>query len=275
MAMIIQPVDGVTLAYDPEDQATALTLRQACAAALPIIRQRWGLPAPENLWVYVMTDRWLSDLLRLAPAVWRVALILALPFNYLRTRRMWKHVGGWQIRLGRRRLVGIKPPRLLLQSDRSIGEGIFIEEPDLDRRTQHLLCHELTHACTAHLFLPAWLNEGLAMLTVDHLVGRPTVKLETLALIPQGLRKYGQTTYQQVRAERKEAVIYLYVSAYWVTRWLEETQPELLKSLLDRRTHPWKLESRLAKALGMDADILWRLMVERATTHFGAPAELI
>ncbi|MFZ2095657.1 MAG: hypothetical protein WAV05_03375 [Anaerolineales bacterium] len=32
---------------------------------------------------------------------------------------------------------------------------------DASTKTLHII-HELTHACAAHLRLPAWLNEGLA-----------------------------------------------------------------------------------------------------------------
>ena len=35
--------------------------------------------------------------------------------------------------------------------------------PNLLEKIQHLTCHELVHACTAHLRLPFWLNEGIAV----------------------------------------------------------------------------------------------------------------
>ena len=56
------------------------------------------------------------------------------------------------------------------------------EAAELVRRAsqvQRIACHELVHAYTAHLKLPAWLHEGLAMLTVDRFFERPTVKRES------------------------------------------------------------------------------------------------
>lgn len=37
----------------------------------------------------------------------------------------------------------------------------------------HVVAHELTHACLSHLPLPAWLNEGLAVITERELCGAP------------------------------------------------------------------------------------------------------
>jgi hypothetical protein len=63
--------------------------------------------------------------------------------------------------------IGIKPPRLLEQSDRSIGVRMFVDEKDMKVNVQHVTCHELVHACSAHLELSTWLNEGIATVTTD------------------------------------------------------------------------------------------------------------
>jgi hypothetical protein len=47
--------------------------------------------------------------------------------------------------------------------DDFVGEFIFVEEKDTQTNVRHVTCHELTHACSAYLGLPAWLNEGLAV----------------------------------------------------------------------------------------------------------------
>ena len=62
-------------------------------------------------------------------------------------------------------MIGIKPPRLLDRADRTIGGLLFRRGPDLHKKAELTTCHELTHACSARLKLPAWLNEGLAAVT--------------------------------------------------------------------------------------------------------------
>ncbi|HTE39433.1 MAG TPA: hypothetical protein VK629_01305 [Steroidobacteraceae bacterium] len=52
-----------------------------------------------------------------------------------------------------------------------VGPGHFVtslaELPSMER----IIAHEMTHACLAHLDIPLWLNEGLAMNTEFRLVG--------------------------------------------------------------------------------------------------------
>jgi hypothetical protein len=273
MPMNITRLDQFTLAYQPEDQEAAERVRQTCAVVLPMVAQRWGLPPPEDLWVYVMTENWLGDLWRLAPPGWKVLLGLAFWGWYPRTRRMWKYVGGWQQRFGRRRVVGVKPPRLLLASDRSIGERIYLSAPDLLERVQQLACHELIHACTAHLRLPAWLNEGLAMVGVDAYIYRPSIKPETLHALRRTPGKPATADYRRVNVSDPDALIYLYVRGYWIVRYLEETQPGLLRGLLERRLSHRALEKRLAQALGMDRGAFWQGIDARVAAHFNAGRE--
>jgi len=72
---------------------------------------------------------------------------------------------------------------MIEKSDRSIGARLFVEEPDINNKIQHFTCHELVHACSSHLRLPMWLNEGIAMVTVDRFVGEQTVRMDTLDLV--------------------------------------------------------------------------------------------
>lgn len=54
------------------------------------------------------------------------------------------------------------------------GCGHFVTvQADL-RSIEPVIAHEMTHACLAHLPLPLWLNEGLAVNTEQRLAGRPS-----------------------------------------------------------------------------------------------------
>ena len=123
---------------------------------------------------------------------WKVLLALTFPFWAPRAKAIWPLAGGWQQSYGRRHALGIKPPRLLQSADSRIGDKIFLRDADVHDRVRSVACHELTHAFTADLRLPAWFKEGVAMVAVDRFFDRPTVKRETLETL-------GRTTDQLAR----------------------------------------------------------------------------
>ena len=161
-------------------------------------------------------------------------------------------------------MVGVKPPRLIQTSDTSLGVRIFVPELDMSRKAQQITCHELTHAATAHLKLPAWLNEGLAMLTVDRFVGQPTVKAETVTALAHAPDTPRSRRYPQ----NPDALVYLYVRGYWLTRYFEETQPGMLKGLLVQRHLNAELEARIATAYGMEPAAFWQSLDKMVAAHF-------
>jgi hypothetical protein len=260
------PVEGLTLFFDADEREAAELVRRACEKSARLIRECWNLDTPEDLRVYVLTSAWLRSTFHSAPWGWRILMGAALPFWYFRARRLWQVAGGWQQQYGRRRTVGIKTPRLLSQGDSGLGDRIFILERDRASQVQRITCHELVHAYTAHLKLPAWLHEGLAMLTVDRFFERPTIKSETIETLH---RLPGNTNgARKLDLKDPNAVIYLYVRGYWLTRYIEETQPELLKGLLVRRYSHEELEGKIAAACGMECQRFWREMDRTVAAHF-------
>lgn len=260
-------IDGVALFYDVSEQEAAGLIAAACERSLGLLRDSWGLEAPGDLRVYVMTS-WRRFLFDSAPWTWRPLLVLTAPFWYARVRRIWAYAGGWAQRYGRRYTVGIKPPRLIEASNRSLGQRIFAPEDDVRRKVEHVTCHELTHACTAHLRLPTWLNEGLAMLAVDRYAGRPTVRPETLAVVEH---RAGSTSFkrrERIRVRDEDATVYQYVRGYWLARYLEETRAGLLKRLLARPRRRGKLEREIAAAYGQEAEAFWGAVECMAVSHF-------
>jgi len=123
---------------------------------------------------------------------------------------------------------------------------------------QQITCHELVHAFTSHLRLPVWLHEGLAMLTVDRFLGRPTVQAETIEALAHSPGAASPGRYPRFTTQDPHAIVYLYVRGYWLTRYIEETRPGLLKSLLTRRYRHDELESQIASAFSMGRDEFWR-----------------
>jgi hypothetical protein len=264
------PIDGLTLYFDPADRDNAEPVRQACEKTLRLNREVWGLDAPDDCRVYIMRS-WFRFVFHSAPWPWRILLGVTLPLWAPRTRRMWKFAGGWEQRYGKRRAVGIKPPDLLQLADRSMGERIFIQEEDLTRKVQQIVCHELTHALSSHLMLPTWLKEGLAMVAVDRFVGRATVRPETIESLAKASEGTGPGSYG--RRLDPDSLVQLYVRGYWITRYLDEAWPELLRGLLSSRRSHSELEHKLANALGIDEESFWKRIDPIVVSHFDRGVE--
>jgi len=263
-------LDDLTLFFDPQEREAAHLIGQACEKSAQLIHECWGLTAPQDLRVYVMTS-WLRPTFHAAPWHWRILLGATLPLWGWRARRLWQVAGGWAQQYGRRRMVGVKPPRLIQLSDRSIGERIFVKTDD-EAKIQQIACHELVHAFTAHLRLPVWLHEGLAMVTVDRFLGRPTVKEATIEALARSPGVASPGRYPRFTTQDPHAIVFLYVRGYWLTRYVEETRPGLLKSLLTQRYRHDELESQIASAFGMGRAEFWRKIDGIAQAwHSGQP----
>lgn len=260
-------VCGITLYFDSAERDASEIIRDACEKSVGLIHERWGLNTPKECRVHVMTS-WRHFLFHSAPWHWKILLAASMPFSYSRVNRLWRFAGGWVQRYGKRIAVGVKPQRLIEAADRSIGALIFHQEFDVSQKVQHITCHELTHAFAAHLRLPAWLNEGLAMVTVDEFVGRPTVKPETIEALAHAMRRTRPKGYRGVSVKDRDALVHLYVRGYWITRYFKDTQPELLRTLLAERYSQKALEDNLAGALGLTREEFWESIDQKVVTHF-------
>lgn len=267
MPVLQTTIEGIALVYDDAEREAAALIGEACARAARLLREEWGLATPPDLQVHVMTA-WLRFAFQSAPWHWRPLLAVTLPLWALRERRIWPVAGGWALSYGRRRVVGIKPPWLLQQADRRLGERVFIPIEDINQKVQHVTCHELTHAFAAHLRLPVWLNEGLAMLAVDRFAGQPTVRPDTLDALARAAQS-GQPAPRGVRYARDpDALVAQYVRGYWLTRYLDETHPALLREVLSRRRGRAALEGEIAAACGIAPDEFHREIERAAIAHF-------
>jgi hypothetical protein len=267
--MQTKTISGLTLFFDQNEQETAELIGQACEKSVQMIQGCWGIDTPEDCRVYVMTS-WLRFLFHAPSWPYRILVATTLPLWYFRARKLWALAGGWHQQFGQRRAVGVKPPRLLKTADTSIGERIFVKEDDLDKRVRRNTCHELTHAFTSHLGLPMWLNEGLAMVTVDRFAGKSTVQPETIEALAQSPQDTSPGRYRQLRgAEMDDLMLYHCVRGYWLTRYLEETRPDLLKSLLQQKNSRGVLESKVAAIYGMEPAEFWKTIDGILVSHFG------
>ncbi len=261
-------IGKVTIVFDSREQETADLIAAACEKAIWLAHELWGLEPPEDCRVYVMTS-WFRFFFQSAPWAWRILLGATIPFWSFRARRTWPYSAAWTQRYGRRVAIGVKPPRLLEQSDRTAGVRMFVEEKDMRVNVQHVTCHELVHACSAHLKLPMWLNEGIATVTADRFLGRPTIRWETLAFMKGYTPKAPPPTYRELSLMGTEAIAYHGMRGYWLVRYLEDKRPGLLRQLLSSGGDAQRMEREIAAQLGMETGRFWSEIDERMVSHFG------
>jgi len=265
--MLARSADGVQVIFDPSEAETGEVIAGTVGEALPLIYESWGVVKPADCRIYVMTSWW-GFFVQSTPWVWRIYLTLAFPLWGYRARRMWPYSGAWTQYYGRRVAIGMKPPRLLTVSDKSIGKLLFVEEPDMIKKLQQFTCHELTHACAARLRLPAWLNEGLAMVTVDRLVGKRTVREDTLGLLKTIELTRRPPSYLKLSRMKPDEIAFNTALGYWLVCYLEEVQPGFLKSQLAASTRPSRWEENIIAGLGIEPDEFWSKIPAQLNAYF-------
>lgn len=259
--------DSITLFYDSNESDTAKVITDAATQALHFIHESWGLGSPQDCRIYIMTSWW-GFFFQSASWFWRILLAATFPLWCFRARRTWPYSAAWTQRFGRRVAIGIKPPSLLEISDKRIGKLMYVEEKDAKTKIRHLTCHELTHACSAHLQLPAWLNEGLAQVTVDRFLEKQTIRTDTIELLRSYVPKGNPPTYAQLSRLNAEAIAYYAVLGYWLVQYLEELHPGFLKNLFSSSPDPRKYENEIAVQFGVELDGFWVEIPGMIVTHF-------
>src|SRR4030042_1987846 len=267
ITMETRKINSITVVYDPGEQETVDIISDTVERSLLRIHESWGLGNPHDCWIYVMTS-WQEFFFQSAPWLWRILLAITFPFWYSRARRTWPYSAAWTLRVGGRVAIGIKPPRLLEVSDKSIGVLMFIEEKDVKIKLSHLTCHELTHACSVHLKLPAWLNEGIAAVTVDRLLEKQTIRSDSLELLRKFKTKEKPPTYQKLSRLDAEAIAYYGVLGYWFVKYLEDVRPGFLKQLFSSPPVSRIFDKVIAAELDIELDSLWSKVPEMIFVYF-------
>jgi hypothetical protein len=265
--MQTQIIDGIYLIFNQNELDTAEVIKKATSGALILIQESWGLHPPSDCRIYVMTS-WVEFIFQSAPWPWKPLLTTSFPFWAFRARRTWPYAGAWTQRYGKRVVIGVKPPRLLETSDKSFGLQMYVPQTDVEIKIQHFTCHELTHACAAHLKLPAWLNEGIAMLTVDRYMGKPTIRQDTLQTLSRVASQERPPGYAKLSRMKADVIIYYTLLGYWLVRYLEEMHPGFLKGLFSSPLTSSALESRLAEVIGLGQLEFWSKIPALLMVHF-------
>ena len=219
---------------EPSGETESL-LETSCCRAVNFLQNTWSLKIP-TCHVYV-TPHWQTIMLEQAPLLYKT--LNQGSFILLRKRRvlldkLWSRSAGWFQRYGKHCLIAIKP---LPQFEKMKLTNHPLYTPMTAReKFSNTLLHELTHAFTAHLKLPLWLNEGIALLTAERALGYGAVRIETLEYLK---RPQKDSSYYQLPKLEGETFFYHYAKGYWLTRYLQERHGDVLRQLLGT----WKLNS--------------------------------
>jgi len=254
--MSTRKIGNIRLIYSSKETETADLIADTCEKAIQLAGEDWGLKPPQNCRIYVMTS-WFGFVFHSAPWSWKAMLALTVPLWFSRIRRSWQYSAAWTQRYGSRIAIGVKPARLIELSDKSIGIHIFVEEKDNAVKVRDITCHELVHACSAHLFLPMWLNEGIATVTTERFLEKPTIREDSLQFMKDYLPKAAPPAYGELSRMDMEAIAYHSVRGYWLVRYFEEKCPGLLRSMFSQRTSEEKIERNIATELGIKQENFW------------------
>ena len=260
--MEVKNIQGINLFYAPQESETAHLVEETLLESIRLLTTHWGLDKPQNIEVHVMTS-WVGFSFASAPAARRVFLALFFPFWALRAYRSWRYAAGWALQYKNKAVIGVKPARLIKRSHSGLGAELFPVPVDLEESLRSTTCHELTHAFSGHLRLPVWLHEGLAILTSEFLLGKPAVLPQTAARLPEMAQNINSKSYRRVKKSDLLPLLYQYARSYWLVRYLEDTQPALLRELLRRPMAHAQLEERLAEAFILSPEEFWAVIDEK------------
>jgi hypothetical protein len=200
------------------DRDNETLLSEACCEAVNFLQKTWELSVP-SCHVYV-TRKWQTIYLEQPPFLWKTVYKLGLSvFKDRRARleKLWQRSAGWFERYGKLHLIAIKP----LQYFQSVNLGVspLYQVMNAKQKFCNTLVHELTHAFTAHLKLPLWLNEGVALLAAEQALGYGGLKEGTLELLHTPRKRI---SYLNLPNLAGEDFFYHYAKGYWLTRYLEK-----------------------------------------------------
>ncbi len=114
-----------------------------------------------------------------------------------------------------------------------------------------------------------WLNEGVAMVSVDRYFGKQTVKNSTLKIAAGVWAKHRDGAYPDFSRMKHEEVVYHYARGYCFARFLQQCHPDLLQEIMSVRQRQHSLEKRLASVLGCSHGSLWQTIDNSLLLHFG------
>lgn len=238
---------GVPIHFGVGEESVAELLGSAVRRVVELLERQWDLAPPSGLNVHVLSD-WRRFILESAPRGRRWIARLTMPIWGPRAAQQFAAVGGWAIPWRGAPSVGVKGPGGL-RATSELGAELFEPVADLEEKLEHVACHELTHAFTAHLRLPGWINEGVAMRAVDHLAGGSTVRMESKERIQEAPRVFRTRAFKLGVRRDPRRLLEIYATGYWATRAIDESSGDALRETLAESVTRRERHARFVSAL--------------------------
>jgi hypothetical protein len=245
---------SVLFYYKQEDEETVRLLEDILPSCDELLRNKYGLKAPKKCKVYI-TEKLVATYFFSQPFIIKLVILILAPITFpclFFMHMNFKCCVAVASPSKRKSIIYIKPIRLLPYLE-GIGRGVFNIEPDLSIKIQGAFCHELTHAYSSKLNLPSWLNEGIAMLAMDELWGKQSVKVDSLKCLSNKNKRPSISLLGMSR----DKVSAKYAHCYWLTKYLLEEETELMKELLSKKLRSKKLERKISVCLHINRERLW------------------
>ncbi len=250
-------IDEITLIYSKKDEVESKLIGEAIAETVKVLKNTWDLNIPENCKVEIMRSP-MKLLFKYNPWWKKIILALFLPLVYPQVLKVWKMAGGWNIPYDDGPVVGIKPAGMLERTEESISNNYISDEKDPDLKIKQVACHELTHAFTAHLKLPMWLNEGLALYAVDLYFNRQTVEANTLRYLSSLRLETPEKRIEQSSRSGIEDILKRISFGYWLVRYLQENKNTVLNDILNEQQDEESIKASISGSLGISEENFWQ-----------------
>jgi len=286
---------GLTIIYSDTDKDYAESIEHICIDSRACAQAVLGLDTPKDVRIQIMTS-WPSFYFHSSSRRFKLVFLLTplfllscLLFSYfdgnnrwgdylillivalayiamlaIRINSVWKYCGGWCVNFNTHLAIGIKPPHILQLANKEVGKRIRVGDLSPDERNRLMLSHEMAHAFTLHIKHPAWLREGLAVMVEERFLEKQTIRSDTLDILRVSLTK------KVTRSRSVDNSVLLYARGYWRTRFLVETNRELLGLLFNIQCKAADFEKLIADSYGEDTGLFWseNILDQMLLKHF-------
>jgi hypothetical protein len=266
-----------TIYFRHTERQTAALIEEVYARSVPLLHSMFGLRPAKELRFVVLATHW-GFVRHCIPRRQKALVLVYLPFTLGQIKRIFAAGCSWTAEHKDHVLVGVKA----IQSLGSLPE--LLQTSWADPTSPALSGEEwlrawvrgqIIGACCQPYRLPDWLHAGIAGLIRDH-VSEPPSKPAGLARL---LERFGTLDMEvaplcnpeqanSLPQEARDKLAAPDFLAYWVTRFIEESRPGLIRSLFQSGCRGKAFEREIAAALGIDPTRFAADVVKLAAAHF-------
>jgi len=224
---------NIIVHYETAYKSVAVEVLQSFEKAEPILIKKWGPRNSDFIVVYICNSP-IDFVFSIATGILRLLWKITYPLWARKLELFYNRAGGVTMHIKSKSYIWLRPPDAYDYVEKTIGKLLFGKIEDRSEKLQFVFVHELTHAHIGNRKLPTWINEGIAMITVDEYFSKCTVLESTLTTLFKDHRNYNLVTYRKMANSRPIDIAFTYTYGYWATRYIEEVYPNILMEALTK-----------------------------------------